>query len=82
MKVASSQFNGKLGEISEYVFKVVGLEVEKNIDEFSERISKIYKEADTLQKFKDRPSIMTDYLEEKKTNAMERFQERLKAQRL
>lgn len=82
MKVASSQFNGKLGEISEYVFKVVGLEVEKNIDEFSERISKIYKEADTLQKFKDRPSIMTDYLEEKKTNAMERFQEKLKAQRL
>jgi len=41
LKVASSAFNKQLGEITDYVFKTVGKELNKNIDEFSNKITKI-----------------------------------------
>jgi len=53
MKVMVSQFDKKLGEISEYVFNVVGKEVEKNIDEFSDRITKITSDARTVRMLKE-----------------------------
>lgn len=53
MKVMVNQFDKKLGEISDYVFNVVGKEVEKNIDEFSDRITKITSDARTVKMLKE-----------------------------
>ena len=53
MKVMVNQFDKKLGEISDYVFKVVGKEVEKNIDEFSDRITKMTSDARTVKMLKE-----------------------------
>lgn len=36
LKVASTAFNKKLGEITDYVFKTVGKEVHKHIDEYGD----------------------------------------------
>ena len=53
MKVMVNQFDKKLGEISDYVFNVVGKEVEKNIDEISDRITKITSDARTVKMLKE-----------------------------
>jgi hypothetical protein len=63
MKVMVSQFDKKLGEISEYMFSVVGKEVEKNIDEFADRITKMTSDARTIKMLKEKPSMMVDYLD-------------------
>jgi hypothetical protein len=51
MKVMTGQLDKKLGEISEYVFEKVGKEVEKEINEFSERITKMTSDARTYKMF-------------------------------
>lgn len=55
-----------MGEISDYVFNVVGKEVEKNIDEFSDRVTKMTSDARTVKMLKEQPTMMVDYLEEKR----------------
>ena len=51
MKVMTGQLDKKLGEISEYVFEKVGKEVEKEINEFSDRITKMTSDARTYKMF-------------------------------
>ena len=53
MKVMVNQFDKKLGDITEYMFSVVGKEVEKNIDEFADRITKLTSDARTVKMLKD-----------------------------
>lgn len=45
---------------------MVGKEVEKNIDEFSDKITKITSDARTVKMLKEQPSMMIDYLDEKR----------------
>jgi|LauGreDrversion4_2_1035121.scaffolds.fasta_scaffold1440067_2 hypothetical protein len=49
MKVMTGQLDKKLAEISEYVFDTVGKEVEKDINEFSDRITKMTSHARTYK---------------------------------
>ena len=39
--LASGVFNQKLGEVTDYVFNKVGKEVQKHLDECSQKITKI-----------------------------------------
>lgn len=52
MKVMTGQLDKKLGEISEYVFENVGKELEKEINEFSDRITKMTSDARTYKHFR------------------------------
>ena len=77
LKVASSAFNKQLGEITDYVFKTVGKEVNKNLDEYANKITKIQKESKTWKLFKDKPTVLTEYLIQADVRARDRLQERV-----
>ena len=49
MKLLTDQFNTKLGEISDYMFSVVGKEVNRNLDQISENITKIQSDSKTYK---------------------------------
>lgn len=76
MKVMTGQLDKKLSEISEYVFETVGKEVEKDINEFSDRITKMTSEARTYKQFTTRPSVMVEYLDQETKKARIRLKEK------
>ena len=53
LKVGSTIFNNKLGEITDYVFNVVGKEAQKEIDQFADQITRIQCDNKTMKMFKD-----------------------------
>ena len=50
LKVFAQNFDRKLGEINDYVFNVVGKEVNKNIDQSAEIITKAQSQSITLRR--------------------------------
>jgi nitrogenase subunit NifH len=56
---------------------VVGKEVEKNIDEFSDRITKITSDARTVKMLKEYPTMMVDYLDERREVNRLRLKEKM-----
>lgn len=62
LKLFTSDFDKKLGEISDYVFNVVGREVDKNIAQAADAITKVQSESITLRRFKDDPRVIAQQL--------------------
>ena len=62
LKIANSQFNKRLGEMADSIFNSVGKEVEKHIEEYSEKITKAQKDSITLKMLVQNPQIMADHL--------------------
>lgn len=74
MKLLTDQFNTKLGEISDYMFSVVGKEVNRNLDQISENITKIQSDSKTYKMLYQNSSVM----EEKLRDDHEEMRERMK----
>ena len=68
LKVFTSNFDRKLGEINDYIFNVVGKEVNKNIDQAAEIITKAQSQAITLRRIKDEPLRIESQLKETHKN--------------
>lgn len=59
------------------MFNVVGKELEKNIDEFSDKITKMTSDARTVKMLKEQPTMMIDYLDEKRELNRLRLKEKM-----
>ena len=62
MKLITDQFNTKLGEMSDYIFSVVGKEVDRNLDQISENITKIQSDSMTYKMLYEDSSVMQNKL--------------------
>ncbi len=76
MKLLTDQFNTKLGEISDYMFSVVGKEVNRNLDQISENITKIQSDSKTYKMLYQNSSAMEEKLREDHEQMRQRMKQR------
>jgi hypothetical protein len=76
MKLLTDQFNTKLGEISDYMFSVVGKEVNRNLEQISENITKIQSDSKTYKMLYENSDVMNEKLKEDHEMNRERRKQR------